>query len=151
MGIETVAAVVGVVSTVASTVGSISSAGKTASAQKRRLKLQEQQQRLEANREKSRIHRENRLRRAAIVNNATIQGAGASSAAAGAVQGSISTTRADTGYVNVNQLLATKSNEITREQINLNRQNTVFDSITSGVTGTLRNASQIDFDSIFGG
>ena len=134
------AAVVSAVVGVYGAAQSASAAKKQESLQKRRQKLEAIERETAAAREKARIARETRLKRASVLNNATIQGAGQSSAAQGIDVGLQSAQKGAQGYVDVQNLLAKESAKITTKQIELNSSNLQkkafaegVDSVVSGV------------------
>jgi len=131
-----VIAVAAVASTVAGVVNaaqSHSAAKKQESLAKRRQKLEAVERETAAAREKARLARQGRLKKASILNSATVQGAGQSSAAQGAQLSVDTQVRDAQGYVNVQNLLARDSADLTTRQIEMNSKNQQTNAIFKGI------------------
>lgn len=137
------ATVVGTIASVATGLQQASVAKKSAKLQKKRLALENQEREAAAYREKVRLHREGRLKRASVLNSAVNQGAGASSAASG-VATSINTSVArEQGYVDMQNALAQEASKISSRQIDLNKDSAVFGGVAKAVTGAVKGVGSL--------
>ena len=145
--ISAIGTIVGVASSVMGLFDS--TAGKEASLRKQQLDLMAQDRELERQRSQSRLEREARAKRAAIVNAGGARGAGTSSAVQGAVEGISSAQQREQSYLDQKAALAQSGDVITRSQIELDAANKRSNEITKSVGGIVSGTADLAGNPIF--
>lgn len=114
-----------------------SAAKKTAALEQQRLDLQRQEQEMNAARERARLQRDSRTKRASLANRASAQGALNTSPFEGAYSAIDQTRGRELNFVNQGLSLAQQSDDITSRQIDLSRSIKIDNANSALMSGLL--------------